>query len=362
MKQLLFLFSLWLCCLTAICQEHSYQRFSIPGSEAVSTNSIAHYIQSNFKSDKDKIAAAYDWVIENIAYDKDSMYSINWNRGKEAIITEAMRRRKGVCENFAAIFCDIVTKTGISAYVVTGYTKQNGWIDKSDHTWCAVKLRDDWFLCDPTWDKGQQFHGFDYFLVSPETFIASHIPYDPMWQLLKYTVSHADFNGVKKSWKPGISIFNFGDSIAAFSKMNEPEQIQTTFSRLEKEKNINQLIRNRLAYLHMLIAIDNEESDRNFYNAAVTDLNKANNIFNSYLNFRNNGFTPPTTATQLINLLDSTSLLLENAKRNIGNMNKINPSFQFDPGTLINRISSLDNRLQNEKEFLKNNFEVRKNK
>ena len=80
---------------------------------------------------------------------------INSDINPEARITVALRRRKGVCENFAAIFNDICLKAGLTSFVVSGYTKQSGAVDKTGHSWCAVFINKNWYLCDPTWDEGR---------------------------------------------------------------------------------------------------------------------------------------------------------------------------------------------------------------
>ncbi len=355
MNHLLFLLLILFYHSKAICQDYPFTRTSIPASETASTATIANYIKTHFKTGNEKFAAAYYWIIQNIKYDTDSMYSINWSKGNEAIVTDAMRRRKGVCENYAAIFCDIATKTGLSAYAVHGYTRQNGKADRTDHTWCAIELNDQWFFCDPTWDNGQNY-SLNYFMVNPEIFIQTHMPYDPMWQLLEYPISHAEFNQGATASMKSKTVFNFRDSIKIFNQLNELQQLEKTASSIAKEAYTSQLIKNRLSYTRMLIAIENQDEDLNLYNTAVSHLNKANNFYNNYLSFRNNGFSPAITPAQMYNLLDSASTQLLMVKLISNSMEKRGPSYQYDPGTLIERILSLSKKLETEHEFVKNNF------
>src|SRR5213075_1846903 len=102
-------------------------------------------------------------------------------------ITAALKRKKGVCEHFAAIFNDVCIKSGIKSFVIEGYTKQNGSVDKSSHAWCTALVDNKWFLYDPTWDAGSEGNGLfsgnkrtDYFEALPSVFIQSHMPFDPM--------------------------------------------------------------------------------------------------------------------------------------------------------------------------------------
>ena len=130
MKQFLLLyFALY--CNTVLkgqdTNEYTYtdqKALTIPVAETYSTTSIAGFIKANFKTEKDKLRAIYTWVTTNIRYDPDSMYQINSDKDPETKITAALRRRRGVCENYAAIFNEIAVKSGISSYTVSGYTRR----------------------------------------------------------------------------------------------------------------------------------------------------------------------------------------------------------------------------------------------
>ncbi len=99
---------------------------NIPTSQTNSTADIAAYFKKHFDTDSKKIRAAYTWVTNNIKYDADSIHRVILEEDREEKVKFALRRKKGVCENFAAIFNDICTKSGIHSFVIEGYTMQNG--------------------------------------------------------------------------------------------------------------------------------------------------------------------------------------------------------------------------------------------
>src|SRR5688572_18171526 len=290
--------------LTAKSQNSFNSSFHIPQSHSNSIEDIAKYINAHFSTDSEKLKAAYTWVIRNIRYDTDSMYVINWNKGNNARVTEAFRRRKGVCENFAAIFSDIAQKCGFNAFVVEGYTRQAGSLDKSGHSWCAVEMNNAWYLCDPTWDKDAGDYLY-YFLREPQS-MASHMPFDRMWQLVNFPISHLEYNTGKKVKN---EYFNYRDSINAYRNLSGYDRWQATLRRMETEYYKNELLRNRISYTKMLIGIVNEEKDKDFYNAAVNNYNEAITQFNQYINLRNQ---------QLINTsVDQAEALLQSVQKSI---------------------------------------------
>jgi hypothetical protein len=89
-----------------------------------------------------------------------------------------------VCSDYTKIF-EIANK--VETETISGYTKQNGTVDTMSHAWCASKIDNHWCLqTQPGLDmnNGKFVNTFDdrYFKVNPSDIIASHMPYDYMWQ------------------------------------------------------------------------------------------------------------------------------------------------------------------------------------
>lgn len=326
----------------------------IPLPETHTTDSIASFINKYYKTDIEKLRAAYSWVAANIRYDTDSMYAINADKAPETKINAALRRRKGVCENFAAVFNDIVNKCYIHSYEVTGYTKQMGAIDKTGHTWCAVFFNSKWYLCDPTWDAGFDSYA-KYFLIEPSAFIQSHMPFDPLWQLLDHIISHEEFYSGNISQK-NKSYFNFSDSVNVYLKMNEQQQLQSTLYRIRQAGTPNELTRTRDTYINMKISILTQDKIMDLYNTAVRFFNNANDILNDFINYRNNSFKPLLPDSDIHAIISPADTLILQAYKEIAELERMPDNFQYDPGILKNRLDGLSHNLQEQKEFLKKYF------
>ena len=327
----------------------------IPAAETISTAGIAAYINTHFTTERQKVRAIYTWVTANIRYNTDSMYAINWGANPETKVTAALRRRKGVCENYAAIFTDIAQKAGLTAYAVTGYTRQNGMVVRTGHVWCAVQVDGDWLFCDPTWDEGFRANA-RYFLVPPNEFIYTHFPFDPLWQLLPYTVSEREFaNGTigSKNAAPGI---DFGDSIKAYLQLPELGQHEAAASRMQKEGIKNELQKNWLAFTKMKIAIVHGENDMELYNAAVADLNQATNTYNSFVKYRNDHFVPLKADADIKAMLEPIAVHIASAWEKINHIGKKVENFQYDTSGLSERLVRLTARLQDQQDFLQRYF------
>lgn len=358
MKCLLFLWWNIFCSLCANAQGPQdfslvdYKALSIPAAITNSTKGIADYIGQHFTGEKEKSRAIYKWVTTNIQYSTDSMYSINWGGNPESKITEALRRKKGVCENYAAIFTDIATRCGLQSFVISGYTKQLGIINKTGHSWCAVNIEKEWLLCDPTWDAGFNADAH-WFLISPAAFIETHMPFDPLWQLLEQPISDEDFYRGRSHSSKDKSYFNVADSVKSFLQLDSLRRLESSARRMQALAEKNELQKNWKAYVAMKIAIVYEDKDMDLYNSAVADLNRVTAIYNAFIQYRNSRFILVKPDAELAAMLEPVAAILSAAWEKTGKIGKTVESQQYDTGDLRHQLSILTGRVQAQQDFLK---------
>lgn len=356
MKRALVIYFSFCCTFILKAQEHAYltvdsRVLDIPKAATNSTGSIASFVQSNFKKDREKFRAIYRWVTYNIKYDTDSMYVFNWGADPEKKVTSALRRRKGVCENYTALFNEISLKCNLQSFVVSGYTKQLNSIDKVGHSWCAVNVDGEWLLCDPTWDEGYRSYAY-YFLIEPALFIQSHMPFDPLWQLLDQPLTHEEFyKGVPAS-KARNATYHFADSVKAFLRLNELQQLEAAAARIRKSGAVNELVKNNLAYIEMLVSIIYEDKDMKLYNSAVEDLNKAAVFFNDFIQYRNKQFIPERPDDEIKALLTPIENKLASAQKKLDDVDRSTFNVQYDTKALRTRLNVFQTRVREQKDFL----------
>ncbi|MBC7510454.1 MAG: hypothetical protein H7320_17155 [Ferruginibacter sp.] len=351
---------LWLLSLVIICcafvAKGQQAACYIPSSQTYSTAAIAGYVQVNFTTDREKLSAIYGWVTANIRYDKDSMYNINWGVDEQTKATATLRRRKGVCENFATVFTDIVAKCGLASFTVTGYTNIAGYIKKTGHSWSAVQLDKAWLLCDPTWDAGAG-NNTAWFLIQPDQFIETHIPFDPLWQLLPRPVSQQEFNKEKYRAKKELPFWNIADSVDSFLQLDSLQQLEATSRRIKQTGMDDEMTRVWRQYVDMKIAIVYGDKDMNFYNGAVADINKAAAIFNEFVQYRNNRFIPAKPDAETATILNPIDRLLAAARKKINHIGESVENVQYDTGSIKERLNHLFARVAEQQFFLKQYLE-----
>lgn len=329
--------------------------YSNPMQTPGAIDQVALEIQKNYNSSKDRLLAIHNWVARNIVYDTDSMYLINWRLNEDEAIEETMRRRRGVCQNYSMIFSALARKCGIESYVVDGFTRQNGRTDKTGHSWVAVKQNEDWAFCDPTWDKDNP-SSQRYFLISPDIFIETHMPFDPLWQLLPYEVTLGAFSNGNIGKQTNKQLINYRDSVYAYGLLNPLQRLEAAYKRMKKNAAASQLYKNQVAYVNMKVSIFYEEQDLQFYYDAVTDFNEATRLLNQFLTYRNNGFSPAKSYVALTGDLDAVNKKINQANIKIKEIGSKMKNEACDPSLLKERITKLENRLGQEKLFLQSYF------
>lgn len=173
---------------------------------------LSRKLTALFTTDVEKFRSIYKWVCENIDYDY-ATFSRNqkqrrklsriedqkaWNREIRMVMYENLiHKRKSVCTGYAYLVMELARHAGIPCKIIDGYGRTVAANIRGDgvanHSWNAVELNKQWYLCDPTWSTGafnNQDYEFirkyddSYFLADPALFIRNHYPLDTAWTLL----------------------------------------------------------------------------------------------------------------------------------------------------------------------------------
>jgi hypothetical protein len=274
----------------------------IPKDLSTTTTGIAEYIKANFKSENDKVRAAFYWTASNIRYDIENIESIDYKEISQDKIKNAVLTKKGVCIHYAEVFNDIVKKTGVKSYLVHGYTRQNGKVDVLSHAWCAARIDGAWWLFDPTWgsgyvDKKKFFKKINnlHYKVAPSQYVATHMPFDYLWQFLNYPVTNQEFIDGKTQLNKTKPKFDYIAEIEEYDRMSDLDKARTTLIRMEKNGIKNNLIREMvLSKKSEVDAVQNNEAMDKFQ-VISDDYNQAVTLFNDFIFYRNNKFKPMLT-------------------------------------------------------------------
>jgi hypothetical protein len=195
---------------------------------------LAAEIVGNITDDSLQVRALYEWITDNIEYDT-KLYKKAGRRNVEEFVEMqqpdvVLKDRKAVCMGYSILFTELCKVIDVPVETVPGYSKS---IDPSSgrhqvsemlHSWNAVKVNEKWYLLDLTWSAGYveydklKFHkrrNEDYYLSEGENFIARHLPFDPVWQLMDYPLTQREFRLYQEMppQRNEVRNFNYKDSL-----------------------------------------------------------------------------------------------------------------------------------------------------
>ena len=334
---------------------------NIPENQSGTTKDIAAYLGKHLNSDSKKVRAIYTWVTNKIKYDRDSLHLVILDEDNDQRVTYALKRRRGVCENFAAIFTDLCIKSGIPSYAIEGYTKQGGAIDRSPHVWCAAFTDGEWFMYDPTWDAGFISKGYftsriqtNYFKIAPANFLQNHLPFDPLFQFVDNPINYKEFRAGNRPFPDAKKYFNYTDSIKQYQVSDSLLRYLAVFDRIANYGWPARMIDIKLKRIKLEIEVICQDRDITFYNLAVADYNNALAIFNEFVTYRNNRFFPLKKESEVATMFSSIKKKIVSANERLDEVNKSKATLTLDTGDIKKKLNDLSLKIKEQQDFFKN--------
>ncbi len=106
---------------------------------------------ANLSSDRAKVDAIYDWVVDNMTYDKELAAKVE--SGYIPDLEEVMKSKKGICFDYCALFSAMLRAQGIPTKLVIGKVQP----ENITHSWSQVYVDGKWEWMDTTMDgKGHK--------------------------------------------------------------------------------------------------------------------------------------------------------------------------------------------------------------
>jgi len=111
---------------------------------------VAAQITNDSMTDREKIKAVHDWIINNTVYDEEN-YQNNTIPEESYDIRGVMLNKTAVCSGYANTFDYFMYVLGIQSEVITG-NALNSRGSEGRHGWNRVLIDDTWLYVDCTWD------------------------------------------------------------------------------------------------------------------------------------------------------------------------------------------------------------------
>lgn len=129
---------------------------------------IKNQIITSNMSNRDKIKAFHDYVINNTVYDIDRSNNLNGytafnNKNQSHKANGVLNNHIALCSGYTDLMAIFLSSIGIPNYKISN----------NNHIWNAVYLNNNWYHLDLTWDDpvtstGENILIYDFFLITTE--------------------------------------------------------------------------------------------------------------------------------------------------------------------------------------------------
>jgi hypothetical protein len=332
-----------------------------PNPVTNSTLALSNYLTASYDTEIEKAASIYFWIAKNIRYDDELAKNPRLYNETKEVVDEVMKSKSGVCQHYAELFAELARLAGLKAYVVDGYTLENGKVAPLSHAWNLINISGNWFIIDATWAnaviKGVSKRDFprEYFMIKPEESIKTHMPFDPIWQILTSPLKYDDFDAGEFHLLKGN--FNYRDSINAYLVQNSIDQQKGTIRRMQNNGTFNKVIKKEslIKEKNLKTSIANQQILK--YNEGIKYYNQGMGYLNQYIKLRNNRFRDKKYGKDaLLNLIDSASANLKKAENNFEPIQIQDPEIKIQLKTNAANITKSKAMIVKEQEFVKQFF------
>ncbi len=176
------------------------------GEELFNLPILVLRLTAQLDTDVERFRAIYYWVTHNISGDYNLMTTNEQTHKKlhnnpsalhqwstqyrKEIFTILRKEKKTLCTGYAYLIKELANLAGLECEIIHGFGNMNPLKFETtaipNHSWNAIKLDGNWYVCDATWSSGiinMETYRFEFnyddsfFLMAPLEFAKTHIPF-----------------------------------------------------------------------------------------------------------------------------------------------------------------------------------------
>ena len=133
--------------------------------------------------------------------------------------------------------------------------------------------------------------------------IASHIPFDYLWQFSNYPINNNEFYQGKIQMNKSKKYFDFEKVIAQQNSLSEIDQLFASAERIEENGLKNALIVEYYQIIKKQLTALRQNENIDKLNAVVAEMNEAVVLLNDFIFYRNHKFKPNLSDQEITNMI-----------------------------------------------------------
>lgn len=349
---------------------------AIPEEATTSPTMIAKWLKAHTGNTVALQQALFNWMATHITYDVENMNQVSSYRDSAAAMLKTLRTRKGLCTDYAVLYAQVCREAGVPAIVVTGYGLQNG-IPTGSHDWVVVKNGNQWLITDPAWGAGVVENGrftrginWTWFRAAPQVAVKTHMPYDPMWQMLPFPLRHDEQGSQAFAAAAKRPVFAYNDTLSAWFRQSRLQRLEYAAARIRRFGGAaNPFIMTELDWMDQSIRVLAANQEIEARNQRVDEINGLNQdyriiaeLYNAYVDFKNRRFTPEVKDDVLRKMIGEIAVKLAAAEKSLSGLQGGDDAMKGNIAALERVLAEMKEKVGNEQQFVNKYIKTEKAK
>lgn len=351
---------------------------SIPEEATTSPELMAKWLKAHTGNGVALQRALFNWMATHIAYDAENVNRVSSYRDSAAAMLKTLRTRKGLSTDYAVLYARVCREVGITAVVVTGYGLQNDiMLPTGSHDWVVVKNGSQWTITDPTWGAGVVDNGrfiqrtnWTWFQSAPQVAVKTHMPYDPMWQMLPFPLRHDELGSQAFAAAAKRPVFAYNDTLNNWFRQSRLQRLQYAAARIRRFGGAaNPFIMTELDWMDQsikVLAANQEIEMRNRrvdqFNGVSRDYTDVVRLYNEYVDFKNREFVPEVKDEVLRKMIDGIAGKLAAAEKALSGLEGNDDAMSANIAALQQAVTGMKEKVGNEQLFVGKYIKTEKGK
>jgi len=240
-------------------------------------------------------------------------------------------------------------------------------VNQNPHAWCVSMIDTSWYMIDPTWGSGYiQNSNYikkinnNFFKIQPNSFIKSHIPFDPLWQFLNYPITKQEFHhGTSKSKNENL-YFNFIDTLKIYESQSSFNRLLSSSIRIESNGICCYLDYDNLSDIKFNIKVHYKKVDKELFNSAANQYKKGIFMLNEYIGYANKYYVPYKSDSEIRQMLEDIRITFNLALQQLEKSKYLTSSLENEIHQLKKSINQALVELKKQKNSLDKYLEIAK--
>lgn len=350
----------------------------IPEEATTSPELMAKWLKAHTGNGVALQRALFNWMATHIAYDAENVNRVSSYRDSAAAMLKTLRTRKGLSTDYAVLYARVCREAGITAVVVTGYGLQNDiMLPTGSHDWVVVKNGSQWTITDPTWGAGVVDNGrfiqrtnWTWFQSAPQVAVKTHMPYDPMWQMLPFPLRHDELGSQAFAAAAKRPVFAYNDTLNNWFRQSRLQRLQYAAARIRRFGGAaNPFIMTELDWMDQsikVLAANQEIEMRNRrvdqFNGVSRDYTDVVRLYNEYVDFKNREFVPEVKDEVLRKMIDGIAGKLAAAEKALSGLEGNDDAMSANIAALQQAVTGMKEKVGNEQLFVGKYIKTEKGK